>query len=90
MHDTVMQRLLLLLYPLLTLPILLDSSSFSRYSLMLMVWPLCCAFLIVTVSSKILKDSLLQVTINGENLVAIPLSSAVYVNLSPENDFMVE
>ena len=57
---------------------------------MLMVWPLCCAFLIVTVSSKILKDSLLQVTINGENLVAIPLSSAVYVNLSPENDFMVE
>jgi hypothetical protein len=77
-----MQRLLLFLYPLLTFPILMDSPNFSRYSIMLMLWPVCCAFLIVTVSSRILKESIVQVSVNGETLIVLPLDSTTYINLS--------
>jgi hypothetical protein len=79
-----MLRLLVCVYPLLLVPFFLDSTGYFRYSVVLLVWPIFSAILIITVSSRMVKESLVYITEGEETVVVMPISPNMFIQFPTE------
>ena len=79
-----MHYLLLLVFPLLAVPMLIDGSNYFRYSWLLLTWPTLSAIFIVSVSSRIVKDSLVNVTVDEETVVLMSVGPSSFIHFPRE------